>query len=81
MYLKNERHLSVNAATIGLQRIIDSDSPAEAEGEKAYVDLQQRKISEKGEHASCSFLRQSQHDSRSRTTPAEAAEPLVQNVQ
>ena len=40
MYLKNERHLSVDAATIGLQRIIDSDPPAEAEGKKAYVNLQ-----------------------------------------
>ena len=40
LYLKNERHLSVDAATIGLQRIINSDSPAEAEGKKAYVNLQ-----------------------------------------
>ena len=40
MYLKNERHLSVDAATIGLQRIIDSDFPAEAEGKKAYVNSQ-----------------------------------------
>ena len=29
-----------DTATIGLQRIIDSDSPAEAEGKKAYVNLQ-----------------------------------------
>lgn len=40
MYLKNERQLSVAAATTGLQRIIDSDPPAEAEGKKAYVNLQ-----------------------------------------
>jgi hypothetical protein len=40
LYLKNECHLSVDAAKIGLQRIIDNDPPVEVEGKKAYVNLQ-----------------------------------------
>ena len=40
LYLKHERHLSVDSATIGLQRIIDNDPPVETEGKKAYVSLQ-----------------------------------------
>ena len=40
LYLKHERHLSVDSATIGLQRIIDNDPQVETEGKKAYVCFQ-----------------------------------------
>ena len=40
LYLKNERHLSVNSATSALQRIIDADPPQTADGKKALINIQ-----------------------------------------
>jgi hypothetical protein len=40
LYLKNERHLSVNSATSALQRIIDADPPQTADGKKTLINIQ-----------------------------------------